>query len=246
MPGYYFISINEIRKHYDYITLTRYNEKNGDLIPNHIKGIYFQYSNETVNRLPLSLIDIMFYPSFDNFIDNLPLNSNILKLETDYVNINNLPSKITVIKINMKFNKNIDNLPITLLSLRLWSNFNKKIDKLPYNITTLDLGSKFDKKIDKIPPSVLNLYVRGNKIDYFPNTIKNITFGKRYTGNLDNLPESIEKLILHDYPKNVNDLPSSVKEIWVFEDKEHLINKIYHHKIKFIDEDELEYERWMM
>ena len=52
---------------------------------------------------------------------------------------------------------------------------------------------------------------------------------------LDFLPEGIEVIKLHDYNKQVNDLPSSIKEIWIKKENEHLINKIYKHKTFLLD-----------
>lgn len=57
-----------------------------------------------------------------------------------------------------------------------------------------------------------------------------------YKDNLDLLPESLETLILgYRYKIPINDLPSSVKEIYKTQNSNIVINKIYEHKVKLYD-----------
>lgn len=159
----------------------------------------------------------------DNNSDTLNnISSNILKLaiHKEYnKNINNLSkSKIITFDDSCKFNKNMNNLPFTLeeLYFSCWSKYNNSLYKLPNTIKTIKLGDNF------------------TKYNTLSNNVKTLIIGDiNKNDNLDMLPEGIETIIFYgDIKKQINDLPSSIKKIYLrsgYNDFTN-INKIYHHK----------------
>lgn len=163
--------------------------------------------------------------SIDNNSNTLNyISTNILKLEIFRKynkNINNLSKpKIIIFDDRCKFNKNMNNLPFTLeeLYFSCWSIYNNSLYKLPNTIKTIKLGDNF------------------TKYNTLPNNIKTLIIGDiNKNDNLDMLPEGLKTIIfIGNIKKTINDLPSSIKKIYVdslyndFTD----INKIYHHKIQ--------------
>lgn len=64
---------------------------------------------------------------------------------------------------------------------------------------------------------------------------KNITeLGPNFHDKLEFLPDNIEILkVSYNYDKEINDLPASIKKIYIDKGLEFLINPIYHSKIKY-------------
>lgn len=193
--------------------------------------------NSSLNNLSFLLrkMNINNCDDFNKELDNLSL--NLLYLNMKSINfdkiIDNLPSKLSHISINSNnFNQLLNNLPLNLNDLLLYCNsFNKKLSKLPTNITLLyccENELKLSCNIFKL------MYFNKIKITNLPNTLKilQINYHNEY---LDMLPEGLEVLILSPfYEKRIDDLPSSIKEIWTSEDNSKYINNMYKNKIKII------------
>lgn len=197
----------------------------------------------------------------DNCIDIIPntINNIHFKQESNikkYKSMNNLPkeTETLIIKTSIfdEYNKLIDNLPISLIHLKL-NNYNKTINNLPLNLLKLEILRNFSKKIDKIPNSILQLTLSdifNNSINNLPTRLIKLEFHKQidpfavfYIGcnnmNFDFLPESLEILVLPEhYSKQINDLPSSIKTIYIYKHQHNIVNKMYSNKIKIINDND--------
>lgn len=161
-------------------------------------------------------------------------------------NINNLPSSLIKLTTNSYFNKNVNNLPISLLQLIFGGGFNKIVNKLPYNLLYLKFSLYYQKKIENLPLKLEYLYFNNDYDEYFRFGYNNIgsdyeSVGRKhkanYEYNFDFLPESLKRLKISPcYSKKINDLPASLKSIYIEEynkKQEKLVNKIYKDKIKY-------------
>lgn len=198
----------------------------------------------------------------DNCIDIIPntINNIHFKQESNikkYKSMNNLPKETKILIINSslfdEYNKLIDNLPISLIHLKL-NNYNKTINNLPLNLLKLEILYNFSKKIDKIPNSILHLTLSdnfNNSINNLPTRLIKLEFHKQidpftyFTNNNNNninfdfLPESLEILVLpNQYSKQINDLPSSIKTIYIYKHQHNIVNKMYSNKIKIINDND--------
>lgn len=197
----------------------------------------------------------------DNCIDIIPntINNIHFKQESNikkYKSMNNLPkeTKTLIIKTSIidEYDKLIDNLPISLLHLKL-NNYDKTINNLPLNLLKLEILYNFSKKINKIPNSILHLTLSDifdNSINNLPTRLIKLEFHKQidpfvvfYIGynnmNFDFLPESLEILVLpENYSKQINDLPSSIKTIYIYKHQYNIVNKMYSNKIKIINNNQ--------
>lgn len=166
-------------------------------------------------------------------IDNLPKNTNNIKLNTYYIRYNNqidnLPTMLLILKIN-NYNRYINNLPKSLIKLELKYNFNKKINKLPTNLKILMVGEEFNQQLDNLPNNLIKLSFHR----YYKIISKKYNSGILY--NFDLLPESLRIInIPYGYTKKINDLPASVEIIQIYKHQQRLINTMYHNKIQYID-----------
>lgn len=175
------------------------------------------------------------------YIDNLPFNITKLSIELLCFNyqIDNLYCKLKKMTIYSNcFNQKIDNLPLSLLELTLHcSIFNKSFNKT--NIHSLFYYC--DEKLMRLPSNIIKLhYCSSHSIESnISSNLKILIIGSDYNHLLDFLPEGIEKLYIPYYKNKVNDLPSSIKEIWINKSQENLINKIYSHKTFLLDRQNL-------
>lgn len=183
----------------------------------------------------------------DNVFNNFTKNLNIIKYDTkdlivfitnnsNYKKIDNLP-KLGKLNINVVPNLYIDNLPNSLNYLSIQCYFNRQINNLPLNLYKIYLNCEFNNNVNKLPKSLLKLDIDNcnfNKsIDNLPNNLKILKLNSKCNINLDFLPESLQILKIQNYSKKINDLPSSIKEIWILKENSDLINKMYQHKIKY-------------
>lgn len=177
-----------------------------------------------------------------NYIDKLMLLN--INLQKNFLNTN-----ITRLAIDSKI-KYINNLPNSIEMLHLIYFINKNINNLPFSLNTLIINYDLPK-FNKLPNSIHKLIYRSDtlKLDNIPNSIKelhydlNVHYLKLNDGNLDFIPEGLEILKLPPrFDMHINDLPESIKEIWIFchIDKK-FINPIYHHKVKiYLNVEELD------
>lgn len=168
-----------------------------------------------------------------NYIDNLMLLN--INLQKNFLNTN-----IIRMAIDSKI-KYMNNLPNSIEMIHLIQFINKNINNFPFSLNTLIINYDLPK-FNKLPNSVKKLIYRSNtlKLDNIPNSIKELQYDscvgwfKLNDGNLDLIPEGIEIIKLPPrFDTQINDLPSSVKEIWIYcqLDKK-FINSMYHHKVK--------------
>lgn len=218
---YHYIDDNQINFEF------RFN-KELPVLPNTIKKINFGDNfNKKLDILPILLIQLKTSSKFNQYIDNLPLNLKTLKFNNQYIN---------------HYNNSIDNLPHNLMNLKFGDSFNQNIKNLPNNLISLTICHKFNKSFGKIP-NIQYLICKGNiQLINLPNSIKKLYINSfEYNKLLDMLPEGIEILKINSNKLKINDLPSSIKEIHIYESNIKNINIIYHDKIKFLSDD-LEYD----
>lgn len=226
-------------------------------LPNKIiKFEIFSHNFEkTLKYLPNSIKTIIQYLPFYN---NLDLNINLRKLvlNDNEFNINNLPLNLNYIELSNKIKNNINNCSCNLTTLLFCWYFNKNINNLPNKLTKLKLSTKFNKSIIKLPNSIKYLiydcddsnnlmhlplitHLEISKLCYRPQYSHTMLNGKSIRNpprkiNTDFFPETLQVLKFTDDLKfnKINDLPSSIKEIWIHENQLDCINEMYHHKIK--------------
>lgn len=229
-------------------------------LPNSLYKLYLRCNsfNQKINKLPNSLhklfmncnsfnqkINSCYLPKDFNIISNV-FNNNLDGITLPYKNIdsyykifliinsfnktfNNLPNIFNDFTIGGRmFNNSINNLPNVLKTLALSADsFNKKLTNLPTNLILKIYFSKIN-----VITNVSHLILFMNKTLNFSNTVKILDLYQNHN-TLDFLPEGLEVLKLSCSTIQVNDLPSSVKEIWIEKKNKKFINKIYHHKIKY-------------
>lgn len=225
-------------------------------LPNKIiKFEIFSHNFEkTLKYLPNSIKTIIQYLPFYN---NLDLNINLRKLvlNDNEFNINNLPLNLNYIELSSKFKNNINNCSCNLTTLILFWCFNKNINNLPNKLTKLKLSNDFNKSITKLPKSIKYLIYDcddSNNLMYLPSIthleISKLCYRPHHTYaqllngeiickiprkiNTDFFPETLQVLKFTDDLKfnKINDLPSSIKEIWIHKNQLDCINEMYHHK----------------
>lgn len=136
--------------------------------------------NQSVNKLPSSVENIIFGRCFNN-------------------NVDYLPEKLSSIKFGDFFNKSIDNLPINIKIIFFGSHFCQKIDNLPIGIEILKINNNILKNVNYLPNSVkilifVNIYE--SNISNLPISIKKIYVNSTIEMPFDNFPKKITHLIL--------------------------------------------------
>lgn len=219
---------------YYFLNLINFNYKQLD--DNTI--VYKDNFNDNVNDLDITLKHIIFGQYFNNNINNLPANISYIDFNYchNYYDKFKHVEDINYINIHRIFDQKIDNLPHKLNYLMLNYHFNQHIKNLPLNITDLTLGFYFSKNINMSRLAIKKLicYCSNHQNTYLPNSLKEL-YVLSNDFNFDFLPEGVEVLKLLDYKKQINDLPSSIKEIWTRQENIKYINKMYQHKIKIIN-----------
>jgi len=167
---------------------------------------------------------LMFKPSFNedllNYYDIINkykkimfsnYNDPLIAIKTN----NKYESEYDYNYINNKFNKEIDlsnNINLTHLTLGII--FNQEIDlSNNINLTHLTFGCGFNKEI-YIPLNIKSLDMYGCNNQYIiDNLHNNIEVLKIFNTNLnlDNLPNSIKKIYIKQYCKELNNLPNSIE-----------------------------------
>lgn len=151
-----------------------------------------------------------FYHKVDNLTKNLQV---LLLVSNNNILIDNLPNSVKCISLTTNKNIKIDNLPLNLKYLELYTGVNSfRLNKIPRMLTRLSLSCKAD-------------------LSTIPSSIHTLELDCGFNGNTDLIPEGI-KILKLNIDKPINDLPSSIEEILVYEDQLKYINKIYHNKVK--------------
>lgn len=184
----------------------------------------------------INIIKNLLYDHNDDINNIIPYNVKELKIKYYKFIINILSSSLKLLDIYHKSDifDCVDNLPCSLFNLSLKNYmYNNKLNNLPISLIKLKLGNLlFSSKLIKLP--LLQCLSIHNQIEYIPTTIKILELYNSKTFNFDFLPEGIEKLKIYNCDKQINDLPSSIKEIWINKKDIGYINKIYHHKVQFL------------
>lgn len=197
----------------------------------------------TINHMKIDSID-----NLSNDITHLTIN--------DYSFNFKIPTILNqLIYLNLRhcriFNKELDNLPNSIQTLNLCDcyKFNQPLDKLPIILKDLTLFDcfRFNQPLDKLPNTLKQLTLIGcddfNKpLNNLPNSLIQLNIVFDYNQLLDLLPEGLQILKIPYYGKKINDLPSSIKKIWIIQTS--VVNKIYKDKIieyedEFSNTDEL-------
>ena len=162
----------------------------------------------------------------DNF--NERLTDDILEIMKQYNKIkfgyhfnheiNNLPSNVTHIWFGKKFNQEINALPQGIVFINLGYLFNRSIDRLPLTLRKLILSKKFNQPMNNLPDNLEKLVINSSydlPIDFLPVGLKKLKFenGSVFSQSLDNLPQLDKLQIPIQYPKEINNLPDSIKQL---------------------------------
>lgn len=114
--------------------------------------------------------------------------------------INNLPTKLKILKLPSFWNAPLINLPIGLEKIYLGIKFNQSLNFLPESIKYIEFAElfKFNQPFDDLPSGVeyLNLQFQNEyfyTINNLPNSIKYLKLGK-YKLKIDKLPKELEEL----------------------------------------------------
>lgn len=132
--------------------------------------------------------------------------------------INNLPNNVTHIWFGKKFNQEITSLPQGIVFIDLGDFFNRPIDRLPLTLRKLILSKKFNQLINNLPDNLEKLVINSSydlPIDFLPVGLKKLKFGNGsvFSQSLDNLPQLDKLQIPIQYPKEINNLPDSIKQL---------------------------------
>jgi hypothetical protein len=154
--------------------------------------------------------------------DNYNLETIILpeNLEELYFNFEQdyIPTHI----FYQRFIKLIDNLPTKLKILKLPSFWNERLINLPTTLEKLYLGIKYNQSLDFLPESIKHIefveFYRFNQpIDNLPYGVEylNLEFQNKYSHTINNLPNSIKYLELGEYELKIDKLPKELEELQI-------------------------------
>lgn len=201
---------------------TDHNNSHNNL-PQNIKSFAYLNQNKNdikLNNLPLHLSSIILSNTSSN-INNLPHNLKHVMLELYTLKSIKLPNSI--IELNIRIYDTSDNcidIPLNLNKLTYVCNYNIKY--LPQTLKELETNN--NKIMEKLPQGLEKLTLHNS------NNIKSL--------NLDFIPESVNELTLNDQFNNkINDLPSNIKKINIYDKQYSLVNNIYKKHVKFINTD---------
>ena len=166
-----------------------------------------------------------FFNTFNESIDDKLVKklNNIYFIE--FVNFADFYEKIIKNKRNHIFNrfdKPIDKLPGHIKSLVLSYYFNQQVNNLPIKLNKLVFGKAFNQPVNNLPPG-LKILIFGSQFNHpvenLPNKIKILSFGICFSHSLDYLPCSITHLEVSNTKLNFDNLPSTIKFIYVCDKK---------------------------
>ena len=186
----------------------------------------FKNSLNSIKNLTIEIADV----------NLLPDTVKELTIIDELKQFHKLPSELTYIKFNDKFNDLIghqgctdsqivpfhkpniknkcpQNLPLTLTHLILGDSFNENVDFLPHNIKVIIFGENFNCSVDLLPNSLTHLTFGSNfnqKVDKLPKLITHLTLGKNFNQPTEFLPDSITNLIFGFNFNNLLKLPKNI------------------------------------
>lgn len=177
---------------------------NIDNLPQYLEKLYiFPWCpfNKPIDNLPQTLKVLCLPHNFNQNLDSLPVNLEILEITTqNYAfnyEINKLPRGLKTLSLNPEFDKNLDNLPPNLEKLILspiYSKFDMYIDNLPIYLVSLTIDGYFNKPINFLPSHLQYLYIKNSRFNQelcnLPKGLKELYLGSNTKIN--------KKIILHE------------------------------------------------
>lgn len=174
------------------------------ITPNITKLIldFYNYSDVKVNNLPSTVKELQILQNntskhtFNNTLDNLPYELEILYIDSN------------------QYNQSIDKLPTTLIELSIESeHFNQSLDNLPYNLQTLNIKlPTFNQSVANLPSDLKCLFITSNtfnqSLDNLPTSLEYLEIDKIYLNYkydfnyeyaLDNLPPNLKSLTINEH-----------------------------------------------
>lgn len=179
-------------------------------------------SRDTVKNILDTDTNVYLTVYYDD-IDIIPENIKILSILSCRYSINNLPNTIQKLSIGI-----IDNIKYGDIGVyNDGENYN-----LINNIYNQSIFSSLGFYYKTDTPATYSPVLDLSKL---PKSIKELTLCCDFE-SLDFLHENIKILKLLYIKNDINDLPASINEIWINKNDIDKINKIYHHKIHFLEE----------
>lgn len=196
--------------------------------------------NNTYNNLPQNIKSFSYLSQNKNDIklNNLPLHLSTILFANNSSNINNLPHNLKHVILELNTLKSIK-LPnsITELNIRIYDTSDKCI-VMPINLNKLCYICNYD--INYLPQTLKEIETNNNKImEKLPQGLEKLTLydsNNIKSLNLDFIPESVNELTLNElFDNKINDLPSNIKKINIYDKQYSLVNNIYKNHVKFIN-----------
>jgi len=116
--------------------------------------------------------------------------------------LNNLPTKLKVLKLPEWWNMPLNNLPMGLEKIILGIEFNQNLDMLSESILHVEFPEKykFDLALDNLP----------HNLEYL-----NLQFQNKYNHSISNFPNSIKYLEIGEYNLAINKLPKNLETLLI-------------------------------
>jgi len=156
-------------------------------------------------------------PKHFRIINNWPANLKYLILDEYNYPLDNLPSSLQYIYIPKNFNHPLNNLPFNLIALELSDSceFSYQLNNLPYGIKYLKIGDGlgYEYPLDNLPLSLEILDLGGdeyNSLNNLPDSITHLTFGS-VIAPIENLPSNLKELKVY-YDKNSTVYSKQIRE----------------------------------
>lgn len=183
------------------IYLKQFNKKLHNL-PLNLNILSIFYIKNLIAKLPVMLKDININDNYNEIINVLPFNLEILCIYNNY--FNNIVN-------NVYFTKNIDNIPLktSYISLDI-CNFNQIIDNLSNGVNELNIrGESFNQTLNNLPIFISKLRLKSNKFNKKLNKLPSLYLMTNYN-KFHTLSNKIEHLLYHGEHKNLY-LPNTIK-----------------------------------
>lgn len=197
-------------------------------INSNIKNIKFDRKfNNTINKLPNTILDIGICGVFNKKINCLPKSLINLSIASNFdFTVNNIGSNITKLCFGYRFNKKLYNLPNSIKKLKLGfnefyykTNSIRKLNNLSNSLEKLELICEhFNDDISQLPRKLLYLHINSNNfnqlVDNLPMHLKYLKINSPvFNKFLDLLPNYLEELHVSYCVSPLNDLPLSLKKL---------------------------------
>jgi hypothetical protein len=212
-------------KNLTHLTFGRnFNYKVNKFPKNLIEIIFGYWYAQKKNIFPKNLTHLTFGNNYNRAVDNLPKNLTHLILG-NYFNqkVDTLPQNLTYLTLDDNFNKKIDNLPKNLTHLTL-GNYCRNINKFPKNIKYLKLNWNSRHYIEHMNWATINFLKNFTKQIILPKNILYLALGIGYTLKF-NLPKTIKELLLTANNDLINNIPEHIEKIYIYFINQHFYNK---------------------